>query len=200
MSGTSRMQSLWRRSMTRKLFLGLAALALAGCTNQMGDNGQADVIMVMILNGGAPFRSNVGSGNLPTADDVIVTLAARSKNIRFNETQYTRGIQLSRYEVRFYRSDGRNTEGVDVPYRHAGNLAGFVDIGTPEENVNLPVEVVRVQNKIEPPLRNLREGGQNQIFTCFAEITVYGTQLASGDVVKATGSMQIDFADFGAGA
>jgi hypothetical protein len=179
--------------MVRRFGLVAIALGLVGCSNPFATDGQSDVALIMGgINGGVPLTSNVTTAS---PDSAIVVLGARSKNIRFNTTQYTRGIQLQRYEVRFYRSDGRNTEGVDVPYSIAGNISAFVDIGDPEKNVALPVEIVRAQAKIEPPLRNMRGvvGGQAQVFTCFAEVTIYGNQLASGDIVQSVGNVQIDF-------
>lgn len=171
------------------------ALGLAGCTNDFAKNGTSDaVLLVAAINGGAPLVSDVSDGGTVVADNAVVVLAARSKNIRFNEVQYTRGFQIVRYEIRYYRSDGRNVEGVDVPYRIAGNINAPIDIG--EDNLNLPVEVVRAQAKLEPPLRNLVGGGGALIMTCFAEITIYGQQLATGDIAEAKGNLQIDFADY----
>lgn len=181
-----------RRAMIRRLGLGTIAVGLLGCTNPLASDGQADVALFMVIGqNGGPVTSSVVT---PTPDVVPVLVALRSKNIRFNTTQYTRAVMLTRYEITFYRSDGRNTEGVDVPYSIAGNIAGEVDLAN-SGGVTVPVEVVRAQAKIEPPLRNLRGpvGGQAQVFTCFADITIYGHQIASGDIVKTTGSMQIDF-------
>ena len=171
------------------------ALGLAGCTNEFAKNGTSDaVLLVAAVNNGEPLTSDVFLDGTVVADKVTVVLAARSKNIRFNETQYTRGFQIVRYEIRYYRSDGRNVEGVDVPYRIAGNINAPIDIG--EDNLDLTVEVVRAQAKLEPPLRNLRFGGGAIVLTCFAEITIYATQLATGDVAEAKGTLQIDFADY----
>jgi hypothetical protein len=64
--------------------------------------------------------------------------------------------------------------------------------------VDVPIEVVRAQAKLEPPLRNLRTenfGGSALILTCFAEITVHGRTLA-GEAVSGSGRLQIDFADW----
>ncbi len=39
-------------------------------------------------------------------------------------------VFVERYEIRYYRSDGRATQGVDVPYTISGNLTTAVDAGT----------------------------------------------------------------------
>jgi hypothetical protein len=99
-------------------------------------------------------------------------------------------VQLDSYEVRYTRSDGRGTEGVDVPYRITGNLAASVGVG---DELTIPLEVVRRQAKIDPPLTNIQ---QTTILTVQAQVTLFGKTI-SEKRVSATARMQIDFADFG---
>jgi hypothetical protein len=103
-------------------------------------------------------------------------------------------VQIERYEVRFYRSDGRAVEGVDVPYRISGNLLFTLDAESSGTS-SLSIEAVRAQAKLEPPLANLKNAGQSQFLTCFAEITVSGRTIA-GEAVQATGRIQVDFSDY----
>ena len=130
-------------------------------------------------------------------DDVVVSLANRSKNPSVTDLQVARAIDLERYTVRYFRSDGRNTEGVDVPYQISGPVRNVVDIG---QNLDVSIEVVRAQAKLEPPLTNLKGnvpnalGGGPLVLTIFAEVTIYGRQ-TSGEAVRASGTLQIDFAD-----
>jgi len=93
--------------------------------------------------------------------------------------------------------------GVDVPFAISGPLNGAVDAAVSGQSLDLAVEVVRVQQKLEPPLRNLRGaqtdtlGGTAIALTVIAEIHVYG-RTTVGQIVSASAQMQIDFADFGA--
>lgn len=187
------------------LLLGALGLALAtpGCVNDFAKVGTGDVILLVVaINGGTPLDSDVTDFNPATGDGgpvrdlADVTLAARSKNPTQNNTVYTRAMLLERYEVRYFRTDGRNTEGVDVPHRFAGNLSAAIDIGDSDKNVTLPVEVVRLAAKIEPPLKNMAGGGGAIVMSVMAEISIYGRTIASGDVVKATGNLQINFSDY----
>ena len=57
-------------------------------------------------------------------------------------------------------------------------------------------DIVRHQSKREPPLSNMRGGGGAQLLTVIAEITFYGRDQA-GNEVSVTGSVSINFADFG---
>lgn len=194
----------------------LCAAVAAGMTGCVGvpdyvKNNDADVFLVIgSVNGGAPLVSDVFTppanpsllGVLP--DLVNVAVANRLKNPNGNTTTIlANAVIFERYEVRYTRSDGRTTEGVDVPFRITGPLSGAVDVAT-GGTVNVALEVVRAQAKLEAPLRNLRASDANLnvappggalVLTCIAEITVYG-RTVGGQAVSATGRLQIDFADW----
>jgi hypothetical protein len=132
-----------------------------------------------------------------------VTVAVRAKNPGVTTPQVNMAVFMERYEVVYTRSDGRNLPGVDVPFAISGPLSGVVDVADGGGTLDLPVEVVRIQQKLEPPLRNLRGaqtdtlGGTAIAMTVVATVTVYGSTTV-GQVVSDTAQLQIDFADFGA--
>jgi hypothetical protein len=102
-------------------------------------------------------------------------------------------VNFTRYHVRYIRADGRNTEGVDVPYGFDGGmtlsvLGGNVSIGQ--------IVVVRLQAKQEAPLKALVGNGGAITISTIAEITFYGTDQA-GHAVSVVGHMNVDFADWG---
>jgi hypothetical protein len=116
------------------------------------------------------------------------------KNPNVTGVDFRSNIIVQRYEVQYYRSDGRGVEGVDVPFAITGNVTAEVATGTP---ATIHIEVVRRQAKLEPPLLQLASGsGGSPLFTAFAKITLHGVT-AIGQAVTATGTLQIDFADFG---
>lgn len=101
-------------------------------------------------------------------------------------------VTLTRYHVEFKRADGRNEPGRDVPFGFDGGVTKTVNAA----GVSVTFDIVRHTNKEEPPLRNLiGAGGQNQINT-IAEITFYGKDQAGNDV-SVTGTITVNFADFG---
>jgi hypothetical protein len=174
--------------------LGVAALTLGvvACTaDYVSDNTSPILFRIAAINGGAPLTSDVGNLEPDLAE---VVLAVRPKNQNFeNVPQVPMAVFVERYEVRFFRSDGRNTEGVDVPYRISGNITTVVDVGLDGgANVAVPIEVVRTQAKLEPPLRNIANGGGELVLTAFAEITIFGRTVAE-DAVVSSGRLQIDF-------
>ena len=184
----------------------LGGLVAAGCGMSPAyvENGEADVALYVVdINAGAVFNSDVRDGddsNTVASDNIDVTLANRSKNPTINETQVPRAIIVRRYTVRYFRSDGRNTPGVDVPYSISGDLRTALDVSD-SENLTISLQIVRAQAKLDPPLTNLKGiapgalGGSALILSAFAEVTVYG-ETVSGKAVSAAGTVQIDFADY----
>jgi hypothetical protein len=101
-------------------------------------------------------------------------------------------ITVNRYRVVFKRADGRNTPGVDIPYPFDGAFTATIT-NTP---VQLTFTIVRVQAKIEAPLKALAaQGGQLAIST-IADVTFYGHDQA-GNEVECVGSISVNFADWG---
>ncbi|MGE0816398.1 MAG: hypothetical protein AB7O28_17445 [Vicinamibacterales bacterium] len=102
-------------------------------------------------------------------------------------------VTVTRYRVVYRRADGRNTQGVDVPYAHDGGMTVTVRGG---QAVTGFFDLVRVVAKREPPLANLRNIGGAQFIGTVAEITFWGADQA-GNEVSVTGEMSVSFADYG---
>ena len=99
-------------------------------------------------------------------------------------------VTFTRYRVVFRRNDGRNTQGVDVPYA----FDSAVTFTVPSDGtVTAGFDLVRHSAKEEAPLRQLANS-PNFVAT-IAEITFYGKDLAGNDVTAA-GTMGITFGDF----
>jgi hypothetical protein len=100
-------------------------------------------------------------------------------------------VTITRVHVTFRRTDGRNQEGVDVPY-------GFDTAATatvpPTGTVTLPFPLVRSQAKESSPLVELVTSGK--AISTIVDVTFYG-QDAVGNEVSVTGSLAVDFANFG---
>ena len=101
-------------------------------------------------------------------------------------------IIVKQYRVRYQRSDGRNTEGVDVPYSFTGAMNVRVKVG---ETTVVNFVVVRAQAKAEPPLVELRYGTGTRELEVDALIEFYGEDLG-GHPVYAEGKLHIVFANY----
>ncbi len=100
-------------------------------------------------------------------------------------------VTITRVHIRYVRADGRNTQGVDVPYEF--DAAATVTV-PPSGTATITFELVRHAAKEEPPLQVLQNG--QGIITTLAEVTFYGTDLV-GNEVTATGTIQVNFGNFG---
>jgi len=100
-------------------------------------------------------------------------------------------VTITRFHVSYRRADGRNVQGVDVPFAFDGALTATVRVGT---TVTVGFEIVRHVAKEESPLVQLINS--RTIITTIADVTFYGTDRV-GNAVSATGTIQIDFGNFG---
>jgi hypothetical protein len=181
-----------------------AALAGASC-GDVARSGRSPVMLVIeelnATRGGETQASSFLLSDVLTEGGVIndsgtATLRLTLKNpgtVAAPTTPSTlNSVTVTRYRVRFVRADGRNTPGVDIPYGFDGGVTVTVGGSGSAEAV---FDLVRHQNKREPPLSNLRDGGAGRFISTIAEVTFYGQDLA-GNEVEVTGKIQVNFADF----
>lgn len=124
---------------------------------------------------------------------VITRLSFKDPGVPANPSSPTSAnwITVTHYDVKYVRSDGRNTEGVDVPYAFRGGMTfTTLDIGQGG------FVLVRGVAKAEPPLLALRSGGGAIIISTVAEVTFYGHD-QTGAETSATGRISVNFADWG---
>ncbi len=176
----------------------LGGLVVAGCTPSYFNQGESTrALLITGVNGGNVLESDVRTGGDICTEVVTVRVENHAKNPTAPTAGFRDDIVIERYEVRYFRSDGRGVEGVDVPYSISGNLAFEVQ---GESDGNVPIEVVRRQAKLEPPLSQLVNNGGAFIVTMFANITLHARTTTGVATNSATGRLQIDFADFAGAA
>ena len=100
-------------------------------------------------------------------------------------------ITINRYHVAYRRADGRNVQGVDVPYDFDGAITATVTTSVTQVSFGL----VRIQAKLEAPLLPLAKLGSGLAISTIADVTFYGHDQA-GNAVSQTGSISVTFADW----
>ena len=100
-------------------------------------------------------------------------------------------VTITRVHVSYRRTDGRNQEGVDVPY---GYDTAATQTIPPSGTAQFGFIIVRNQAKEEAPLVALVSNGQ--LISAIIDVTFYGTDLV-GNAVSATGSIGVIFGNFG---
>ena len=200
------------RARYRPVIAGAAAVALLAGSVSCGDvvrQGKAPVLVVgdsmQVASGAEP--GNMGSfllsDVLTIVDDnsVIFNDVAQATMRLIAKDAGTGAVALApsawnsvtihRYHITFFRSDGRNTPGVDVPFATDGAVTVTL---TPAPTV-VPFEIVRHQQKLEQPLRSLANFGGRLFITTMAEITFYGADQV-GNEVQAKAMMNVSFSDY----
>jgi hypothetical protein len=99
-------------------------------------------------------------------------------------------ITITRYHVDFSRTDGRNTQGVDVPYGFDGAATATI---LPNAQTTIGFEIVRHTMKQEPPLVQLVSNPA--IIYTVATVTFYGQDRVGNDI-SVTATISVDFGNF----
>jgi hypothetical protein len=134
------------------------------CPKIFGDSGSATLR--------APLK-DIGNG--------ATTLAATTNN----------EVTINRVHVSYTRADGRNTEGVDVPFAFDTAVTGTIPAnGT----AAFGFELVRNVAKQEAPLVALKTS--SNIIGAIANVTFYGTD-RTGNAIQVTGTIGVQFGNFG---
>jgi hypothetical protein len=112
----------------RAVLMAAAALATASCVPDWATDNETPFILEIARitgpGGATPFLSDV---SFPVANDeaqVAVNVFRKNNNANL-ATSPVEHVYLVRYEVRYFRSDGRDVEGVDVPFRITGPLGNL---------------------------------------------------------------------------
>ena len=147
-------------------------------------------VLTIVTSGGTCTTQNP----CPTifGDTGTLTLSLAPKDIT-NPTGLTSNNQvtINRIHVSYRRTDGRNQEGVDVPYGFDTASTVTVPItGTAEASFI----IVRNQAKEESPLVQLVTNGQ--LISAIIDVTAYGNDIV-GNAVTATASIGVTFGNFG---
>ena len=100
-------------------------------------------------------------------------------------------VTFTRYRVEFIRTDGRNQQGVDVPYSYDSAVTVTAAPGTPG---TAGFELIRHTAKTEAPLVALANNFQQISTIC--KVTFYGRDHAGNDVTAA-GQIGVSFGNFG---
>jgi hypothetical protein len=201
---------------TRFIRLGPAAiafaLALPGCSSFLTNSTTSSFVIIDSLQASTGLAPDKLSGVLesdvvtyvkqdqtrvPTvyADNLVASFSLGLKNPGTGEDPIkpttTNLITITRYHVQFIRSDGRNVQGVDVPYAFDGG----VTITVTPDGVKQSMTLVRVQSKTEAPLSALA-GAFGPALSTVAEITFFGKDQTGRDV-SVVGRISVNFADYG---
>lgn len=101
-------------------------------------------------------------------------------------------VMIDRYVVSYFRSDGRNQPGIDIPHSFEGYLSITLNVGNTE---SFGFVIVREVAKAETPLINLRDARDAGVLEVTAKVEFYGHDMADRNI-KVVGYISIFFANY----
>jgi hypothetical protein len=178
------------------------SLLMAGCG--VHDQGpSATVIRITELQGASGAKPDAFGGTLLSDvttkssifnDIGLVTMALALKDPGMpgvtNVPSPLNAVTFTHYRVEYRRTDGRNVQGVDVPYAFESGLTFTV---APDGSAPARFDIVKNTAKQEAPLKAL--GASSQFINTIADVTFYGKD-QGGKSVAVTGSMGVTFGNF----
>jgi hypothetical protein len=188
------------------LVLIIAALFLASCVAKEDDSTAASFLVINSLTGndltGTAGSTTVFSDVLTTSGSIIndngvatVTATLFDPATVDKPTAY-QNIVVDEIDIEFMRTDGKNVEGVDVPYRFTQPINIVAEVATEAE---IPFVLIRHVAKLETPLLELRDWvNQEKILQLVAKVTLQGKDVAGHRISPVSGYLSVwcsNFAD-----
>jgi hypothetical protein len=184
----------------------IAVLLLGSCNAVENDSTSGSRLQIVSLTGNdiqgkagsATAYSDVITNGSIFDDPAVAEVEAQPLDPTLGATDVTpyMDVLVDQIDVEFRRTDGRNTEGVDVPYHFTQPMSIKVPI---TESVSIPFTLVRHVAKLEAPLFALRDAvNQGKVLQLVAVVTIHGTDGAGKRVAPVTGYLSVwcsDFAD-----
>lgn len=190
----------------KRIVFALVVMASVSCGSMTREGTASSYLVIAALEGASGAEPGEFGGDLESdvvtvvdgnssifADSGRVTLVLALKDPGPSGSPLTptpaNAITVDRYRVRYIRSDGRNTQGVDVPYGFDGAFTATVF-----DETEVSFTLVRAQAKAEAPLAAL--SSSFLLISTIAEITFYGHDQTGREVIT-TGRIGVHFGNWG---
>ena len=200
-NGLSRRKVVWGRRACAAMVVVCGAM-LSSCSDAIRTGQSSSYLVITSLVGQKGGGSNATPDSNLDSDVITVvngspTIFGDSGSASFelvmkdslNTPSAVNAITLTQYHVKYIRSDGRNVQGVDVPYEFDGGMSFTVS-----DSGSVGFMLVRNQAKTEAPLAALATNGA--IISTIAEVTFFGRDQTGRDV-SVKGRIDINFANWG---
>ncbi len=190
----------------KRVLLGVLVMASVSCGSMTREGTASSYLVIAEMDAASGADPEEFAGDLEsdvlTVVDGVGTIFADVARVTFSLALKDPGpagapltptannaITVDRYRVRFIRSDGRNREGVDVPYGFDGAFTATVF-----DRTRASFTLVRAQAKAEAPLAALATS--LIVVSTIAEITFYGHDQTGREVIT-TARVGVHFANWG---
>jgi len=192
-------KAVWGARITIVLaVLSLAALvAMAGCSEAIRSGQSPSYLILQTMTGGPSNASVVQSDVVSDSGSVFqdggtATIQVALKDPQGSTPTNVNAITITQYHVEYTRSDGRNVQGVDVPFAFDGGMTATIPAGG---SASVPFTLVRIQAKLEAPLKALAGHRGQEVISTIAKVTFFGHD-QNGRGISVSGNIEVDFADW----
>lgn len=183
--------------------VGIIILSLVSCNKLENESVSNSILILASLQGtdltGSPSEvhySDVETGGSVFNDPGIANVIAELLNPdgEFADPTYYQDILVYQVDISYWRSDGNNVEGVDIPYAFSQPITQVVKIGATQA---INFTLVRHTAKMEPPLIELQDLSKNKILRLFARVTLRSRDLGGHELAPVSGDITIFFSNYG---
>lgn len=188
------------------LVLIIAALALASCQAKEDDSTSASFLVITSLTGNdlagkagstTVFSDVITNGSIINDSAVAVVTALTynpTEDSEAHDITYYMNVIVDQVDVEFMRTDGKNTEGVDVPYHFSQPMNMLVEV---DKTASIPFILIRHVAKMESPLIQLRDfPSEEVVLQLVAKVTMHGKDLAGHRIAPVSGYLTVWCANF----
>ncbi len=188
------------------LVLIIAALALASCQAKEDDSTSASFLVITSLTGNdlagkagstTVFSDVITNGSIINDSAVAVVTALTynpTEDSEAHDITYYMNVIVDQVDVEFMRTDGKNTEGVDVPYHFSQPMNMLVEV---DKTASIPFILIRHVAKMESPLIQLRDFPSEEfVLQLLAKVTMHGKDLAGHRIAPVSGYLTVWCANF----
>lgn len=182
----------------------IVAVMLAGCNKLENDSTSGTMLQIVSLTGNdltgaagsTTVFSDVETNGSIFNDSAVADIRAMPLDPALSATDLTSyyDVNIDQIDVAFKRTDGRNQEGVDVPYHFTQPMGALVPI---TKDTKIPFILIRHDAKLEPPLLALNlPQNQAKILQLVAVVTIHGKDMGGHRVAPITGYISVQCANF----
>lgn len=182
---------------------GYLLLFFPGCNAIENLSNSGSKLIVNLITGtdieGEPGSTTVFSDVLTTSGSIFNdTGTATLSAVLLDPTQTVgtvyQDVIVDQIDIVYTRADGLSIEGKDVPYAFSQKVSARVTIG---EIFELGFVLVQHNAKLESPLVELVNLGQEHVLKMEAQVTFHAKDVAGNRLEPAVGSISVWFANFG---
>ena len=194
-SSGGRGKAVWGARIGAAAALLAAVVGMSSCSKAIRQGEGSSYLVITQLTGGSDNDATVESDVLGDDGTIFTDTGQAAMQVVMKDPggpgpSPVNAITITQYRVEYIRSDGRNTPGVDVPFPFTGGTTVTIS-GAGAVNFTL----VRIQAKLEAPLKALGVGGGGLVISTVARVTFFGHDQA-GREVSVTGNIDVTFANW----